>query len=130
MDVDPSGKWVVAGGKLQPATTVLNFEKLKAAIDKKDFVHGGDVRGVPVLEYNDVVEGEAPATPLRRPRAASAKFGGSESARCTKRLPRMKAKVARQKAKRKSPARCEPPKCKPAARRSSVSRRSTSAREK
>jgi nitrous-oxide reductase len=60
MDVDPSGKWIVAGGKLQPATTVLNFEKIQEAIAKKDFVHGGDVRGVPVLEYNDVVEGEVP----------------------------------------------------------------------
>ncbi len=60
MDVDPSGKWIVAGGKLQPATTVLNFEKIQEAITKKDFVHGGDVRGVPVLEYNDVVEGEVP----------------------------------------------------------------------
>jgi nitrous-oxide reductase len=60
MDVDPSGKWIVAGGKLQPATTVLNFEKIQEAIAKKDFVHGGDVRGVPILEYNDVVEGEVP----------------------------------------------------------------------
>jgi len=60
MDVDPTGKWIVAGGKLQPATTVLNFEKIQEAIAKKDFVHGGDVRGVPVLEYNDVVEGEVP----------------------------------------------------------------------
>jgi nitrous-oxide reductase len=60
MDVDPTGKWIVAGGKLQPATTVLNFEKIQEAIVKKDFVHGGDVHGVPVLEYNDVVEGEVP----------------------------------------------------------------------
>src|SRR5262245_19150860 len=60
MDVDPTGKWIVAGGKLQPATTVLNFEKIQEAIAKKDFVHGGDVRGIPVLEYNDVVEGEVP----------------------------------------------------------------------
>ncbi|MEO8043283.1 MAG: Sec-dependent nitrous-oxide reductase [Spartobacteria bacterium] len=60
MDVDPTGKWIVAGGKLQPTTTVINFEKLQAAIAKKDFVHGGDVRGIPVLEHNDVVEGEVP----------------------------------------------------------------------
>lgn len=60
MDVDPTGKWIVAGGKLQPSTTVLNFEKIQEAIAKKDFVHGGDVRGIPVLEYNDVVEGEVP----------------------------------------------------------------------
>jgi nitrous-oxide reductase len=60
MDVDPSGKWVVAGGKLQPTTTVINFEKLQKAIADKDFVHGGDVRGIPVLEHHDVVEGEVP----------------------------------------------------------------------
>ena len=27
MDVDPSGKWIVAGGKLQPATTVDQFRE-------------------------------------------------------------------------------------------------------
>ena len=58
MDVDPSGKWIVAGGKLQPSTTVLNFEKIKAAIEKKDFE--GDMRGVPILKYESVVEGEVP----------------------------------------------------------------------
>src|SRR5512132_311170 len=58
MDVDPSGKWIVAGGKLQPSTTVLNFEKIKAAIEKKDFE--GDFRGVPILKYESVVEGEVP----------------------------------------------------------------------
>jgi nitrous-oxide reductase len=58
MDVDPSGKWIVAGGKLQPSTTVLNFEKIKAAIEKKDFE--GDFRGVPILKYEAVVEGEVP----------------------------------------------------------------------
>ena len=60
VDTDPSGKWISYGGKLQPSVTVVNFEKLLQAINKKDFVHGGDVRGVPVLEYNDVVEGEVP----------------------------------------------------------------------
>ena len=58
MDVDPSGQWIVAGGKLQPSTTVLNFEKIKAAIEKKDF--DGDFRGVPILKYESVVEGEVP----------------------------------------------------------------------
>ena len=58
MDVDPSGQWIVAGGKLQPSTTVLNFEKIKAAIEKKDFE--GDLRGVPILKYESVVEGEVP----------------------------------------------------------------------
>ena len=58
MDVDPSGKWVVAGGKLQPATTVLNFEKVQAAITNKTF--DGDFRGIPILKYEAVVEGEVP----------------------------------------------------------------------
>lgn len=58
MDVDPTGKWVVAGGKLQPATTVLNFEKVQAAITNKTF--DGDFRGVPILKYEAVIEGEVP----------------------------------------------------------------------
>ena len=36
----------------------LNFEKIKAAIEKKDF--DGDFRGVPILKYESVVEGEVP----------------------------------------------------------------------
>ncbi len=58
MDVDPSGKWIVAGGKLQPTTTVLNFEKVQDAIAKKDFE--GEFRGVPILKHEAVVEGEVP----------------------------------------------------------------------
>lgn len=58
MDVDPSGKWIVAGGKLQPTTTVLNFAKIQAAIAQKDFE--GEARGIPILKYASVVEGEVP----------------------------------------------------------------------
>lgn len=58
MDTDPTGKWIVAGGKLQPATTVLNFEKVQAAINNKTFE--GEFRGVPILKYEAVVEGEVP----------------------------------------------------------------------
>ena len=58
MDVDPSGKWIVAGGKLQPSTTVFNAEKIIAAIEKKTFE--GESRGVPILKYESVVEGEVP----------------------------------------------------------------------
>jgi nitrous-oxide reductase len=58
MDVDPTGQWISAGGKLQPSVTVLNFEKIKAAIEKKDFE--GELRGVPILKYESVVEGEVP----------------------------------------------------------------------
>ena len=58
IDTDPSGKWIVASGKLQPTTIVVNFEKVLAAIDKKDFE--GEFKGVPVLKYDSVVEGEVP----------------------------------------------------------------------
>ncbi len=58
IDTDPSGKWVVASGKLQPTTTVYDIEKIKAAIAKKDY--DGDFRGVPILKYDSIVEGEVP----------------------------------------------------------------------
>lgn len=58
MDVDPSGKWVAAGGKLQPTTTVINVEKMLAAIQNKDYE--GDFKGIPILKHDSVVEGEVP----------------------------------------------------------------------
>lgn len=59
IDVDPTGKWVAAGGKLQPTVSVFNFEKLKAAIDAKDFE--SEFRGVPVIKFESALEGEVPA---------------------------------------------------------------------
>lgn len=58
IDVDPTGKWIAAGGKLQPTATVFATEKVLAAIEKKDFE--GDFRGVPILKYDSVLEGEVP----------------------------------------------------------------------
>ena len=58
VDTDPSGKWLCYGGKLQPAVTVVNMEKLFAAINNKTF--DGDFRGVPIIKYEAVVEGEVP----------------------------------------------------------------------
>jgi nitrous-oxide reductase len=58
IDTDPSGRWIVAGGKLQPTTSVFDFEKIRAAIDKKDFA--GEFRGVPILKFESVLEGEVP----------------------------------------------------------------------
>jgi len=57
-DVDPSGKWVVFGGKLQPTTSVMSVEKMLAAVEKKDFE--GEFRGIPILEHDEVIEGEVP----------------------------------------------------------------------
>jgi nitrous-oxide reductase len=58
IDTDPSGRWVVASGKLQPVASVFDFEKIKAAIDGKQFQE--EVRGIPVLKYESIVEGEVP----------------------------------------------------------------------
>ena len=58
IDTDPSGRWIVASGKLQPVASVFDFEKIQAAINKKDFE--GEFRGVPVIRYDAVVEGEVP----------------------------------------------------------------------
>jgi nitrous-oxide reductase len=58
IDTDPSGRWIVASGKLQPVASVFDFEKVKAAIAAKDF--SGDFRGVPIVRYEAIVEGEVP----------------------------------------------------------------------
>lgn len=58
IDVDPSGRWISAAGKLQPTITVFDFEKVKKAIDEKNFQ--AEFRGVPVLNYDAIVEGEVP----------------------------------------------------------------------
>jgi nitrous-oxide reductase len=58
IDTDPSGRWIVASGKLQPVASVFDFEKIQAAIAKKDF--DGEFRGVPILRYEAVLEGEVP----------------------------------------------------------------------
>lgn len=58
IDTDPTGKWIVGSGKLQPSTTVMDIEKIKKAIADKDF--DGDFRGIPVLKYESVVDGEVP----------------------------------------------------------------------
>ncbi|ATC63152.1 nitrous-oxide reductase [Nibricoccus aquaticus] len=58
IDTDPSGRWIAAGGKLQPVASVFDFEKIMAAIAKKDFE--SEFRGVPVIRYESVLEGSVP----------------------------------------------------------------------
>ena len=58
IDTDPSGRWIAASGKLQPVTSVFDFEKIKAAIAAKTF--HSEVRGIPVLKYEAIIEGEIP----------------------------------------------------------------------
>lgn len=56
VDVDPSGEYIVAGGKLATVIPVHSFSKMLKAIENKDFV--GDVDGIPILKYESVVAGE------------------------------------------------------------------------
>jgi nitrous-oxide reductase len=56
VDVSPDGKYIVGSGKLQSITTVFNIEKIKTAIDKKDFTGSED--GIPVLNYDAVKDAE------------------------------------------------------------------------
>ncbi|MFB6231062.1 MAG: cupredoxin domain-containing protein, partial [Salinibacter sp.] len=58
MDVNPTGRWVVASGKLQPTATVYDFKDFKTAIENENFQ--GEFRGVPVVNYDAIVEGEVP----------------------------------------------------------------------
>ena len=58
VDVAPDGRWIVGSGKLQGVTTVFDFEKVRAAIEKKDFT--GDEDGIPVLRYESIKVAEVP----------------------------------------------------------------------
>jgi nitrous-oxide reductase len=56
VDVTPDGKYIIGSGKLQSITTVFNIDKIKMAIEKKDFT--GDEDGIPVLKYEDIKDAE------------------------------------------------------------------------
>jgi len=54
-DVDPTGEYIVAGGKLAAQTTAYSFTKLLKAIEEKKIV--SKFENVPVLDYDAVVAG-------------------------------------------------------------------------
>jgi nitrous-oxide reductase len=58
VDVDPSGQYICASGKLQAEVSVYSFQKLIASIEAKKF--NGDQAGIPVLKYEDVLEAKVP----------------------------------------------------------------------
>jgi nitrous-oxide reductase len=58
VDVDPSGEWICASGKLQAEVTVLSFAKMQAAIAAGKF--DGERMGVPVLRNEDCQEARVP----------------------------------------------------------------------
>ena len=55
-DVDPSGEYIVASGKLAAIIPVFSFTKIQNAIAKKDFE--GDFGGIPVIKYESALHGE------------------------------------------------------------------------
>jgi nitrous-oxide reductase len=55
-DVDPSGEYIVASGKLAALIPVFSFTKLQNAIAAKDFE--GEFAGIPVVKYESALHGE------------------------------------------------------------------------
>ena len=55
-DVDPTGEYIVASGKLAATIPVFSFTKLQQAIAAKSF--DGNYDGFPVLKYESVLHGE------------------------------------------------------------------------
>jgi nitrous-oxide reductase len=56
VDIDPSGEYIVAGGKLATTIPVHSFSKMQQAIEQKAFE--STVDGIPVLKYDAVIAGE------------------------------------------------------------------------
>ncbi|HRJ49267.1 MAG TPA: Sec-dependent nitrous-oxide reductase, partial [Phycisphaerales bacterium] len=55
VDVTPNGQFMVVAGKLDPHVTVYSIEKIKAAIASGKRA-GSDEYGVPILDFDSVVE--------------------------------------------------------------------------
>ncbi|HET9426085.1 MAG TPA: Sec-dependent nitrous-oxide reductase [Gemmatimonadaceae bacterium] len=56
VDVDPTGEYIVAGGKLASIIPVHSFSKMQKAIAAKAFET--EIDGIPVLKYDQVIAGE------------------------------------------------------------------------
>jgi nitrous-oxide reductase len=56
VDVDPTGEYIVAGGKLATVIPVHSFSRMLAAIAAKKF--DGEVDGIPLLSYAATIAGE------------------------------------------------------------------------
>ncbi len=56
VDVDPSGEFIAAGGKLASLIPVHSFAKMQKAIENKAFE--GEVSGIPVLKYDEIISCE------------------------------------------------------------------------
>ncbi|HEY9158581.1 Sec-dependent nitrous-oxide reductase [Candidatus Binatus sp.] len=58
IDVDPTGEYIVAGGKLSSTIPIHSFHKMLDAIQKMQFETAS--YGIPVLKYEAVLAGEVP----------------------------------------------------------------------
>jgi len=56
VDVDPTGEYIAAGGKLASVIPVHSFSKMLEAIENEEFETTID--GIPVLKYESVIAGE------------------------------------------------------------------------
>ncbi|MCO6466937.1 MAG: Sec-dependent nitrous-oxide reductase, partial [Bradyrhizobiaceae bacterium] len=56
VDIDPSGEFIVGGGKLAAVIPVMSFTKMQKAIQDKAF--DGDFDGIPILKYQACLAGE------------------------------------------------------------------------
>ena len=56
VDVDPSGEYIIAGGKLATVIPVHSFTRMLKAIEDKQF--DGEIEGIPILKYDAVLAGE------------------------------------------------------------------------
>lgn len=55
-DVNPTGEFIVASGKLAAVAPVFSFDKMQKAIADKNF--DGEYDGIPILKYDAVLQGE------------------------------------------------------------------------
>jgi nitrous-oxide reductase len=56
VDVDPTGEYIVSGGKLATVVPVHSFSKMEQAIQSKAF--DGEADGIPILKYDAVLSCE------------------------------------------------------------------------
>lgn len=56
VDVDPTGEYIVPGGKLSATIAVHSYSKMIDAIEAQDFE--GDSYGIPILNFDSIVAGQ------------------------------------------------------------------------
>ncbi len=57
VDVDPTGEYVVVGGKLSPTVTIYDIDAIRGAMADGTF-EGNDDYGVPILDFDTVMDGQ------------------------------------------------------------------------